>query len=141
MGLGQNMYVMLCGRFTPRQRHIIQKRFKLNSELFFDILSYFIELTGHPVYVDMAVPDEFPAPILMADAPDDNNTEKEINKEVEGTFVGGNYDLVRPRTKGGMEGLGSGALGAHIVLCFLFLKLATLVVNKGCFAIIPLPWQ
>ena len=51
-------------------------------------------------------------------------------------------DLVRPRTKGGTEGLGSGALGTHIVLCFLFVKLATLVhVNNCFFAIIPLPWQ
>lgn len=91
MGLSQNMYVMLCGRFTPHQRQIIRKRFKLNSDLFFDILNYFIELSGHPGYADMPVPDEFPAPIFVADAPDENNTDEETNREVEETFVGGNY--------------------------------------------------
>ncbi len=33
LGLTKNMYVMLCGRFTPPQHVVIQKRFELDSEL------------------------------------------------------------------------------------------------------------
>ncbi len=52
-------------------------------ELLFDILNYFIDESVHTGFANMPVPDEFPVPIFMADDPNENNTDKEVNPTIE----------------------------------------------------------
>ena len=93
MGLPQKLYVMLCGRFTPMQRNIIQKQFKFDSDLNLDILNYFINDSGHPGFKGMPSPEYFPCPVFIADQPNQNNTDHSINPRVDKVFTGGNHYL------------------------------------------------
>lgn len=93
LGLAENMYVMLCGRFTPQQRTIIQRRFKLDSKLYFDLLNWFIRESGHPGFRGMPEPKKFPTPVFVADDPHSNNTDETVDPQAEKEFVGGNYYL------------------------------------------------
>ena len=92
-GPAKDLYVMLCGRFTPQQREIISKRVVMDTDLYMDILNYFIEESGHPGYKDMSLPKEFPSPVFVADEANDNNTDISIDPEIEKTVVGGTYYL------------------------------------------------
>ena len=78
---------MLCGRFTPKQRTIIQKRFKLDQKLYFNLLHWFITKSGHSGFRDLKVPKEFPRPVFVADDPNSNNTDETVDPQ------GGNYYL------------------------------------------------
>ena len=51
----------------------------------------------------MPVPDEFPAAIFMADDPNENNKDKEVNQTIENTFVGGNYSFSLGKKSKGLE--------------------------------------
>ena len=93
MGLAENMYVMLCGRFTPKQRTIIQKRFELDEKLYFNLLHWFITKSGHSGFRDLKVPKEFPRPVFVADDPNSNNTDETVDPQAEKQFIGGNYYL------------------------------------------------
>jgi len=91
LGVANNMYVMLCGRMTPQQRQVVQRRVTLDSEEYFDILHWFITESGHKGYSDLPVPDHFPSPCFVADTPNENNTDEPINESVENRFQGGTY--------------------------------------------------
>ena len=59
MGVAQNMYVMLCGQMTPAQRIIVQNRAQIDTEVYRDVLNYFIKESGHPGYAGLAMPENF----------------------------------------------------------------------------------
>ena len=48
LGRGDNIYCMLSGRFTPKQRAIVQKRMMFPPDLYFGILSWWINESGYP---------------------------------------------------------------------------------------------
>ena len=50
MGVAQNMYVMLCGRMTPAQRIIVRNCAQIDTEVYRDVLNYFIKESGHLGY-------------------------------------------------------------------------------------------
>ena len=82
-GLAKDLYVMLCGRFTPQQREIISKRVVMDTDLYMDILNYFIKESGHPGYKDMPLPKEFPSPVFVTDEANDNNTDTSVDPKIE----------------------------------------------------------
>ena len=91
MGVAQNMYVMLCGRMTPAQRTIIRNRAQIDTEVYRDVLNYFIKESGHPGYAEVSMPENFPCPVFVEDKETENNTDRESNGGVEKTFEGGTY--------------------------------------------------
>jgi hypothetical protein len=46
--LGEHIYCVLCGRMTPNQKQIVRKRSKVNTQLFIDVITWFIQESGHP---------------------------------------------------------------------------------------------
>lgn len=48
MGVPKDMYIMLCGCMTSEQKRIVQECVIMDTELYMDILQYFIEKSGHP---------------------------------------------------------------------------------------------
>ena len=91
LGIAENMFVMLCGRFTPRQREIVRKRTEFDSDEYFDILNWFISESGHPGYSNLPVPEKFPKPTFIEDKPTQNNTDDPVNEAMESKFQGGSY--------------------------------------------------
>ena len=91
MGASPNMYVMLCGRVTPHQREIIRKRSEMDTELYMDLLNWFITKSGHSGYKDMELPENFPTPVFIEDAETENNVDKSIRPDIEETYTGGTY--------------------------------------------------
>ena len=91
MGVAQNMYIMLCGRMTPAQRTIVRQRTHIDTEVYRDLLNYFIKESGHPGYDGVPMPDNFPSPGFVEDKETENNTDSEFNSVVEKTFQGGTY--------------------------------------------------
>lgn len=91
MGASPNMYVMLCGRCTPEQRQIIKKRAEFDTDLYMDLLNWFITKSGHSGYEGMELPEKFPAPIFIEDAETENNVDKSIRPDIEKEFSGGTY--------------------------------------------------
>ena len=90
-GVGNDIYCMIGGRFTPDQRKIIRNRSRINTELYKDILSWFINESGHSGFTNVVVPEECPSPIVIEDDETENNTDWEENKEVENVYEGGTY--------------------------------------------------
>ena len=93
LGLAKDIYVMLCGRFTPEQRRIVSNRVMMDTELYMDIVKYFIEESGHPGYDGMPLVKDFPSPVFIADNANENNTDISIDSDIEKIYAGGTYYL------------------------------------------------
>ena len=91
MGMGENIYSMICGRVTPAQRDIVRYRSELNTALYRTLQSWFIQKSGHPGYQNLPNQNDFPKPIFVEDQETTNNTDVEMNPTVERTFEGGTY--------------------------------------------------
>lgn len=91
MGVPKDMYIMLCGRMTPEQKRIVRERVVMDTELYMDILQYFIEKSGHPGFSGLPLPKDFPQPLFFEDDEVDNNTDAPMSPDVEKTFEGGTY--------------------------------------------------
>ena len=76
---------------TPEQRKIIRKRVHFDTELYLDILNYFITESGHQAYKDLSLPENFPRPTFVEDKECANNTDREIDRDIETTIEGGTY--------------------------------------------------
>ena len=86
-----HIYVVLCGRFTPRQRIITKDLARLDTTKFFDLLRWFIEESGNPAFKDMMLPEECPSPHFIEDNPSANNTDEEVDAEAESRFTGSRF--------------------------------------------------
>ena len=91
MGVAQNMYVMLCGQMTPGQRIIVRNCAQIDTEVYRDVLNYFIIESGHPGYAGLAMPENFPSPVFVEDKETENITDRELNRGTKKTFEGGTY--------------------------------------------------
>ncbi len=49
-GIGEHIYCVLCGRMTPDQKQIVRKRSSIDTQLYIDIISWFVKESGHPGY-------------------------------------------------------------------------------------------
>ena len=46
-GEGKNIYVVLCGRMTHEQKAIVRRQAEVDTDLFMDLLTWFIKESGH----------------------------------------------------------------------------------------------
>ena len=90
-GIGEHIYCVLCGRMTPDQKQIIRKRSRIDTQLYIDILTWFVKESGHPGYLKTSIPEDCPQPLLVEDNPTKNNTDDPCDKTVETNYEGGTY--------------------------------------------------
>ncbi len=90
-GIGEHIYCVLCGRMTPAQKQIVQKRSQIDTQLYIDILTWFVKESGHPGYLNTSIPEDCPQPLLVEDNPTKNNTDDPSDKTVEANYKGGPY--------------------------------------------------
>jgi hypothetical protein len=89
-GIGKHIYCVLCGR-TPDQKQIVHKRSRVDTQLYIDILTWFVKESGYPGFLNTAIPVDCPQLLLVEDIPTKNNTEESANETVEVNYEGGMY--------------------------------------------------
>jgi hypothetical protein len=99
-GIGGHIYCVLCGRMTPDQKQTVCKWSKVNTQLFIDVMPWFIQETGHPGYNNTSIPEDCPQPLLIKDSKTRNNTDRPVNKSLETTYEGGTFFLICTRSFG-----------------------------------------
>ena len=90
-GIGKHIYCILCGRMTPDQKQIVRKRAIVDTQLFIDILTWFVNESGHPGYQDTVIPEECPQPLFVEDKETQNNTDESVNVNLETNIESGTY--------------------------------------------------
>jgi hypothetical protein len=90
-GIGEHIYCVLCGRMTPDQKQIVRKRSRIDTQMYIDILTWFVKESGHPGYLNTSIPEDCPQPLLVEDNPTKNNTDDPSDKTVEANYEGGTY--------------------------------------------------
>ena len=76
---------------TPDQKQIPHKRSKVDTQLYIDILTWFVKESGHPGYLNTSIPEDCPQPLLVGDVPTKSNTDDPVDKTVETNYEGGTY--------------------------------------------------
>jgi hypothetical protein len=76
---------------TPDQKQIVCKRSKVHTQLFIDVLTWFVKESGHPGYTNTSIPEDCQQPLLVKDPEARNNTNDPTNETVEADFEGGTY--------------------------------------------------
>jgi hypothetical protein len=89
--LGEHMYCVLCGRMIPNQKQIVRKRSKVDTQLFIDVITWFIQESGHPGYYKISVPKDCPQPLLVEGPETRNNTDDPANVALEANYEGGTF--------------------------------------------------
>ena len=82
---------------TPDQKQIVCKRSKVDTQLFTDVLTWFVKESGHPGYTNTSIPEDCPQPFLVEDPGARNNTDDPTNETVEANFEGGTYFFSSPQ--------------------------------------------
>ncbi len=83
---------------TPDQKQIVRKQAKVDTQLFIDVMTWFIEESGHPRYKETSIPEDSTQPILIEDSETRNNTDRPVNASLETTYEGGTFFLICTRT-------------------------------------------
>ncbi|KAL7432030.1 hypothetical protein ACHAXM_002882, partial [Skeletonema potamos] len=91
IGTNPMVYVVLNGRMTPKQKELVRQRAELDTAKMMELLEWFVTESGHPAYANVTPPSECPQPVVMEDEENANNTDKEMDPEVEHTFAGASY--------------------------------------------------
>jgi hypothetical protein len=63
----------------------------VDTQLFIDVLAWFVKESGHPGYTNTSIPEDCPQPLLVKDTKVRNNTKNPTNETVEANFEGGTY--------------------------------------------------
>jgi hypothetical protein len=90
-GFGDNIYCVHCGRMTPDEIVIVRERSKVNTQLFIDIMNWFVQESGHPGFKDIPIPEKCLQPLLIEYEETKNNTGYASNKNVETIYESGTY--------------------------------------------------
>ena len=90
-GISEHIYVVLCGRMTIEQKQIVRLRAKIDTQLFMDILTWFVKESGHPGYSNTLIPEECPQPLFVEDKETNNNTDKSVNIDTETNIESGTF--------------------------------------------------
>ncbi len=88
-GVGEHIYCVLCGQMTPKQKEIVCKRSKVDTQLFIDVLTWFVKESGHSGHTNTSIPKDCSQPLLVKDPKARNNTNDPTNETVEVNFEGG----------------------------------------------------
>jgi hypothetical protein len=62
--IGEHIYCVLCKRMTPDQKQTVCKRSKVDTQLFIDVLTWFVKESGHPGYTNTNIPEDYPLPLI-----------------------------------------------------------------------------
>ncbi len=89
--LGNHIYCVLCGKMTPNQKQIVQKRSKVDTQLFIDVIIWFIQESGHPGYNKTSIPKYCLQPLLVEDPETRNNSDDPANVTLEANYEGGTF--------------------------------------------------
>ncbi len=91
-GANPNVYCVLCGRFTPKQREIVQKKMKLDLRSFKRLVQWFVTDSNHEAFAEVD-PDmeNWPQPVVLESSANQNNTDEEEDVDVESTTEGTRY--------------------------------------------------
>jgi hypothetical protein len=89
--IGEHIYCVLCGRMTPDKKQIVHRRAVVDTQLFIEILTWFVKECGHPGYQTTTIPEECPKPLFVEDQETNSNTDKSINVNVETNIESGTY--------------------------------------------------
>jgi hypothetical protein len=76
---------------TPDQKQIVCKQSKVNTQLFIDVMTWFIQESGHPGYNKTSIPEDCPQPLLIEDSKTRNNTDRPVNESLETIYEGGTF--------------------------------------------------
>lgn len=90
-GANPNVYVVLAGRMTLKQKDIAKERARLDTQLLCKLLTWFITKSGHKGYTNLAPPSECPTPTVIEDPQNEHNTDEECNPEVEHHYAGATF--------------------------------------------------
>ncbi len=90
-GFGEHIYCVLCGRKTADQRRIVRERSKVDTQLFIDIMTWYVQQSGHLGFNNTSIPHKCPQPLLVEDKEKMNNTNYSFDKTVETMYEGGTY--------------------------------------------------
>jgi hypothetical protein len=90
-GIWEHIYCVLCGRMTPDQKQIVRRRAVVDTQLFIDILTWFVKESGNPGFQNTTIPEECPKPLFVEDQETANNRDKSINVNVETNIESGTY--------------------------------------------------
>ncbi len=71
-GIREYIYCVLCGRMTVDEKRIIREWSTLDTQLFIDIMTWFVQQSGHPGFKDTSIPEECPQLILVGDSETNN---------------------------------------------------------------------
>jgi hypothetical protein len=66
-GIGEHIYCVFCGRMTPDQKQILHRRAVVDTQLFIDILTWFVRESGHLGFQNTTIPEECPKPLFVED--------------------------------------------------------------------------
>jgi hypothetical protein len=69
----------------------VRRRAIVDTQLFIDILTWFVKESGHPGFQNTTVPEECPKPLFMEDQETTNTTDKWVNVNVETNIESGTY--------------------------------------------------
>ncbi len=89
--IGEHIYCVLCGRMTVDQKRIIRKWSTLDTQLFIDIMTWFVQQSGHPGFKDTSIPEKCTQPLLFRDSDTNNNTNISVDENFESSYEGGTY--------------------------------------------------
>ena len=90
-GIGEHIYCVLCGRMTLDQKQIVRRRAVVDTQLFIDLLTWFVNESGHPGYQNITIPKECPQPLFVEDQETNNNTDELVNVNMETNIESGTY--------------------------------------------------
>jgi hypothetical protein len=76
---------------TPDQKRIVRDWSTLDTQLIIDIMTWFVQKSGHTGFKDTSNPEECPQPLLVEDKETNKNTNISIDKNVESSYEGGTY--------------------------------------------------
>ena len=88
------IYAVLCGHITLKQKEIARQRAEIDTKVLTALLTWFIKQSGHPAYKDLTVPAECPEPIIVQDPDTTNNTDDEQKVAKETAFAGSTFHSV-----------------------------------------------
>ncbi len=97
-GISEHIYCVLCGRMTPDQKQIVHKWSKVDTQLFIDVMTWFVKESGHPEYNKTSISEECPQPLLIEDSKTRDNTDCPVNESLEATYEGGTFFLICTRS-------------------------------------------
>ncbi|KAL7453898.1 hypothetical protein ACHAWC_005529 [Mediolabrus comicus] len=90
-GANPLVYLVLCGRMTPKQKQIIRDRATLDTKSAMKLLEWFVKESGHPGYKNVTPPSDCPQPRIIADEDTPNNTDEEHDPDKEKDFAGASF--------------------------------------------------